>query len=148
MAASKALSARDDAELVALGAEYQQVSLANRDVLAEMEGPYQKWIEELQRRKLDWKTQLPEICALEDEVELRPFLDRNAAYCDRMSEIEKRILEIVPTTKAGFAAKARIILAVMPDEYSDDVPHCDQDWDAVLLRNLISDMQKQVTASA
>lgn len=138
--ASKAMSAKEDAELVALGFEYEQVQTANRDVLAEMEVPHQKWAQELTRRKLDWKTQMAE-----DEVGLAPLQDQNGAYCDRMCEIEKRARELTASTVAGIRAKFIIAHGSLGPAYADEGSRDDQDWDVMLL-NEFSDELKQLAA--
>lgn len=143
--ASKAMSAQEEAELVALGEEYEQVSGANRLLLKEMEPMRARWGEEMDRRKLDWKSQMAEITALEDEVGLGPLQDRNNAYCDRMCEIEKRARELTASTFAGIRAKFIIAHGTLGPAYADEGSRDDQDWDVMLL-NEFSDELKQLAA--
>jgi hypothetical protein len=64
-----------------------------------------------------------------------------APLWERLNQIEERVIVLRAKTPAGLAAKASIVLGVMPDSFSDDIPDRDRDWDAQMFRDLVSDIQ-------
>ena len=131
----------DDAELVAFGVEYEQLTSNNRAMLAKTDPVQVQFIAEVKSRGLDWDRHLAEISALEDELGLGQLYDENGAICDRMSEIEIKARELRPTTFAGLNAKFVIAHGTLGPAYDDDGSRGDQDWDVMMLNEFADELK-------
>lgn len=140
-------NAQADEEIIALAAEHEKLEATAWPLNERILDARARLHAYCEARALFPYGQHREVCKpLFDQFGMNALHDQMDPLWERCGEIEKRILDIVPITKAGIAAKAKIVLSVLPKKYAEDIPDTDRDWDVLLLRSLISNLQAQAAA--